>query len=247
MPYFACPENQSRQQQANALDPVVQLLLSKLAHDQNPSNKPQETQKPHSSAARRPSAAHSAASNNHHTFSPKFDVYETSEYYHLEGELPGLHDRKTIDIEFMSDRTLTIRGRIEKAKNSSTSTSSALPAHAEPGEPKELRRRSLKPTVEDTEDEDDYLSMVNATTEAKEKERKSNQTIEVSSEKTQIHAQETSYKVWLNERSYGNFQRSFSFPTPVDLDGVVAKLDAGLLMIQVPKVVFSGVRRIEID
>lgn len=100
--------------------------------------------------------------------------------------------------------------------------------------------------MEETEDEDNFSFVVNARAEAKKNETRSKKN-EVPTEKSQAHARRTSHNVWLSERSCGNFQRSFSFPTPVDQNKVVAKLEAGLLTIQVPKVVFTGVRKIEID
>lgn len=42
-------------------------------------------------------------------------------------------------------------------------------------------------------------------------------------------------RYWVSERSVGEFQRSFSFPTPVDVDSVKAELEHGLLKITVPK------------
>ncbi|TGZ76471.1 HSP20-like chaperone, partial [Ascodesmis nigricans] len=53
-------------------------------------------------------------------------------------------------------------------------------------------------------------------------------------------------KIWLSERTFGAFQRSFSFPTPVDLDKTQATLEAGVLRIMVPKHVFQGVKRIQV-
>ncbi|PYI10960.1 30 kDa heat shock protein [Aspergillus sclerotiicarbonarius CBS 121057] len=47
------------------------------------------------------------------TFAPRFDVRETSDGYHLDGELPGIA-QKDIDIEFSDPQTLVIKGRIER-------------------------------------------------------------------------------------------------------------------------------------
>lgn len=48
------------------------------------------------------------------------------------------------------------------------------------------------------------------------------------------------------ERSYGSFQRSFSFPTAVDADSVEAESDNGVLCIKVMKAKEERPRRIEI-
>ncbi|RHZ66345.1 Hsp20/alpha crystallin family protein [Aspergillus thermomutatus] len=48
---------------------------------------------------------------------PRFDVRETKDYYHLDGELPGV-DKKDIDIELGNDNTLTIKGHSERESTS---------------------------------------------------------------------------------------------------------------------------------
>lgn len=47
------------------------------------------------------------------SFTPRFDVKEERDSYHLEGEMPGIA-QKDIEIEFSDDRTLTIKGRSER-------------------------------------------------------------------------------------------------------------------------------------
>ncbi|KAA8899485.1 putative heat shock protein Hsp30/Hsp42 [Sphaerosporella brunnea] len=47
-------------------------------------------------------------------FQPKFDVYETPNAYVLEGELPGLKDKKSLEIEFTDNQTVVIAGKIDK-------------------------------------------------------------------------------------------------------------------------------------
>lgn len=51
---------------------------------------------------------HSAA----RTFSPRFDIRETGDFYHLDGELPGIA-QEDIDIEFSDHQTLVVKGRTE--------------------------------------------------------------------------------------------------------------------------------------
>ncbi|KAG0745973.1 hypothetical protein G6F57_011552 [Rhizopus arrhizus] len=53
---------------------------------------------------------------------------------------------------------------------------------------------------------------------------------------------------WLvNERVSGSFQRSFSFPAPVDSSGIKASFENGVLKVLVPKAANQGKRRIQID
>ncbi|GAD97451.1 30 kDa heat shock protein [Paecilomyces variotii No. 5] len=51
------------------------------------------------------------------SFAPKFDVRETNEAYHLDGELPGIN-QKDVDIEFSDPQTLVIKGRTEREYHS---------------------------------------------------------------------------------------------------------------------------------
>ncbi|PUU80117.1 HSP20-like chaperone, partial [Tuber borchii] len=46
-------------------------------------------------------------------FTPAFDFLETKNEYILEGELPGLHDKKRTVIEFTDAQTVSIRGKID--------------------------------------------------------------------------------------------------------------------------------------
>ena len=48
-------------------------------------------------------------------FSPNFDVHETEHEYVLEGELPGLSDKKSVNLEFTDDNTLLVHGKIERS------------------------------------------------------------------------------------------------------------------------------------
>ncbi|KAL2867327.1 Hsp20/alpha crystallin family protein [Aspergillus lucknowensis] len=51
------------------------------------------------------------------SFSPRFDVRESNDSYHLDGELPGI-PQKDIDIEFTDPQTLVIKGRSEREYHS---------------------------------------------------------------------------------------------------------------------------------
>jgi len=54
------------------------------------------------------------------------------------------------------------------------------------------------------------------------------------------------HRYWVSERSVGEFQRSFSFPTTVDQDKVAASLKNGILSIVVPKNTAPATKKIEI-
>lgn len=47
------------------------------------------------------------------SFTPRFDVRESDDAYHLDGELPGI-SQENVDIEFSDPHTLVIKGRSER-------------------------------------------------------------------------------------------------------------------------------------
>jgi HSP20 family molecular chaperone IbpA len=54
----------------------------------------------------------STASNGaSRAFSPRFDVRETENAFHFDGELPGI-DQKDIDVEFPDPQTMVVKGRV---------------------------------------------------------------------------------------------------------------------------------------
>lgn len=54
--------------------------------------------------------------------------------------------------------------------------------------------------------------------------------------RTEERVKEGSLHSKLSERHIGYLQRSFTFPSPIDIDGLTARLRFGLLMMMVPKV-----------
>ena len=47
------------------------------------------------------------------SFTPRFDVRETKEAYHLDGELPGIA-QKDVDIEFTDPHTIVVKGSTKR-------------------------------------------------------------------------------------------------------------------------------------
>ncbi|KAJ5082081.1 30 kDa heat shock protein [Penicillium argentinense] len=47
------------------------------------------------------------------SFAPKFDIRESKEAFHLDGELPGI-PQENIDIEFTDPQTLVVKGRTQR-------------------------------------------------------------------------------------------------------------------------------------
>jgi len=202
-------------------DPLLAAILSGHAT-------PQQAPSPSSSPAPAKPAEKKPANRSVRAFTPSFDVYETETAYYLTGELPGLSDKRAINIEFSDDRSLLIQGRVERPSFKPTIEPSS------PTQTKEEKRRSLNPTVEDTEDEDDFAVVH----QKKDEHPKQPQ--------QQPKVEKDPRKVWVSERTFGNFQRSFSFPQPVDIENVTASLNAGLLNITVPKRPSFQPRRVQV-
>lgn len=126
------------------------------------------------------------------SFAPRFDVRESSDAYHLDGELPGIA-QKDISIEFTDPQTLVVKGRTERE-------------YTEP-----------QPEAE-------------AEQEGESKSSKAKQ-----------------HRFWATERSVGEFQRTFAFPTRVDQDAVKASLKNGILSVLVPKATTAATKKITIE
>ncbi|KAJ5153532.1 30 kDa heat shock protein [Penicillium canariense] len=127
------------------------------------------------------------------SFQPRFDVRESEDAYHLDGELPGIA-QKDIHIEFTDSQTLVVKGRTEREYHT--------------GEPKE-------------ESEGD--------------------------KKTETAEKTPGHRFWASERSIGEFQRTFTFPSRVDQDNVKASLKNGILSVVIPKSTASGTKKITIE
>jgi len=163
-------------------------------------------------------------------FSPKFDVSETETAFELHGELPGV-DRENLNIEFMEPQTLVIRGRVERNYSSGTPPAAAVEDTQTSGaitEGTETRHQAAV-SKEDTEaakenEESTAVAAPQATRPSPRKER-----------------------YWHQERSIGEFHRTFNFHTRVDETAVSANLDRGVLHVTIPKAAKHETRRVNIN
>ena len=184
------------------------------------------------------------------TFTPRFDVREIGAAYELQGELPGI-EQKDLEIEFVDERTLVIRG-----KTASESTKTNEDAAAEPTQAVEAGEAATADTAPEESAkfqkasvEDDY---VDAGAESATEGTKAPNTITEDAAPAAAVAEpkkpaEPSFKYWVSERSVGEFERRFSFPGRVDQDAVKASLRNGILSVVVPKVIAKEARKIEIQ
>ena len=197
------------------------------------------------------------------SFIPNFNVLETSQAYILEGELPGLSDKKTVDIEFTDHQTLVVKGRISRnttetattPSNTTTTTSdettTITSGNATPttftSDTSPEQASSKTATVEEVVDEADSdrsapWTVISPSINAKGKSVAKDSDTAPTQAKTKP---ETRY--WVTERNTGFFQRNFKFPGPIDQDNVSAKLVDGILTIDVPKQTKVQTRRVEIQ
>ncbi|KAK4177658.1 putative 30 kDa heat shock protein [Triangularia setosa] len=175
------------------------------------------------------------------TFTPKFDVSESAEAYELHGELPGI-TREDLSIEFSDPQTMVIKGKVERIHTAGTppvgllenNNGQAGNAITENGEE---QHSSHKATVEDEKPEDKKATTAATTTTV----ARTGDNKEAAHKNKQPEA-----KFWLQERSIGEFSRTFSFPSRVEHEGVKAGLENGILTVVVPKAKKPQVHKVQI-
>lgn len=145
------------------------------------------------------------ASHSVRSFSPKFDIKETAGAYELHGELPGI-EQKEIDIEFVDNNNLVIKGHTEREYKSSND-----------------------------ENDEGGKAAHQATLEGEKADEKPSTAVAKNEGSVEKHKEQPAHRYWVSERSVGEFQRTFSFPGKVDRDAVKASLKNGILSVVVPK------------
>lgn len=164
------------------------------------------------------------------TVSPKFDLWETADEYVIQGELPGV-PLDNVNIEWHKDR-LQVSGFACHKRESSSAPSSGDNRLTDVGPPSE-GDASHQPTVEDE-------SQATAVSAPVKETNKFSGPGDNKDGKSPV-------RYWVSERSFGQFNRSFSFPTPVKHDSIAASLNNGVLEIKVPKTSVPAPRRIQIS
>ncbi|KAL2137051.1 hypothetical protein VTI74DRAFT_9657 [Chaetomium olivicolor] len=162
--------------------------------------------------------------NHLSTFSPRFDVRETEAAYELHGELPGI-ERDKINIEFTDAQTLVIHGRAERSYTAGTPPAGLVEGGAQPSaitEKGEGGEQQATPKESSGEESAASNGQENKKTKAPFE------------------------KYWVQERSVGEFTRTFNFPSRIDQDAVSASLNNGILSLIVPKAKKNEARRIAI-
>lgn len=162
------------------------------------------------------------------SFTPRFDVRESKDAYHLDGELPGL-TQKDVELTFTDLHTLLIKGSITREYTESSEDKDKNPTAAHAA------------TVEDASEEE----------KAKEKQQQPQDQVAKSGNTDSTVAKndvnKPQFKYWVSERSSGSFHRTFNFPARVDQDNVKASLKDGVLSVVVPKAPAPAMKKIEIN
>ncbi|KAF5584497.1 30 kDa heat shock [Fusarium pseudocircinatum] len=167
---------------------------------------------------------------------PKFDVRETGEAYELHGELPGM-TKENVHIEFTEPQTMTIRGKTERTYTAGTPPAGLVEGSQSQG------------AIAEGESNDENKNSHHAKVED-EAEAKAHESTEVTHHQQSKEVEKKpgdQSKYWLTERTFGEFSRSFNFPTRVDQDNVSAKFKDGILSIVVPKAKKHESRRINVE
>jgi len=169
---------------------------------------------------------------------PKFDVREVADAYELHGELPGVA-KENVSIEFTEPQTLLIRGKVERTYTAGTPPAGHLEDTTMSGAiaDGEAPKSPHKATVEEEGESDARESGSEAGTPAS--------TARLEKKVAKKPADKAKY--WLTERSIGEFNRSFNFPSRVDQDEVNASFQDGILTIVVPKAKKHESRRIIVN
>ena len=166
------------------------------------------------------------------SFTPKFDVKETSDAYELHGEIPGV-EQKDVSIEWTDNNTLTISGRHERVREEGRRPEGGLLEGSGSG--------SEQARLEGRDKVDSSNSALTSVTP------NANNT-DVKTTDVDAHPDGPAQpKYWVSERSVGSFHRSFAFPARVDQDAVKASLKNGILSIAVPKAKAQTKRTVTID
>ena len=181
------------------------------------------------------------------TFTPRFDVREVGSAYELQGELPGI-EQKDLNIEFLDERTLVIRGRtVAEDTNTNEVAEAGESAKAVQNEPANDNASEKSAHYQKASVEDEYVDAGAESEAADGAKTPASTTAEVTPAVESKKATEASSRYWVSERSVGEFERRFSFPGRVELENVKASLKNGILSVVVPKVVAQQSRRINIE
>ena len=157
-------------------------------------------------------------------YTPDFDLRETSDAYSLDGEFPSIQSRDAINLQWIDARTLRVETTVYKVDLKKEWGVNVIEKRGEA-----YQLNGIGPRREMHGDE------------VASNGRNASSDVMVAAAPTPATrpspalASVTTARTWLNERRAGLYMRSFSFPVPVNTEGIQARLSQGLLSIVVPK------------
>jgi HSP20 family molecular chaperone IbpA len=164
------------------------------------------------------------------SWTPNTDIRQTKQAYHIEIEVPGITDKEALLIQWLSPSTLIVRGEAERP----------FIGHGKAAEGAYQFQQS--------EESADGYPTGNATGSrnveggtTKDGEKSKTMTTDTQDECTDIPM------FLLEERKTGPWQRTFTLPHDVDMKALKARLEGGLLRIDIPTKGVSGEPGIKIE
>lgn len=204
-----------------------------------------------------------------HRFTPRFDLEEHEQMYELYGELPGF-DREHITVEANDDHNIQISGWIPRKQGDAAGVSDpfVMVQH------RDLPHEESQPTLERFGEifnphhkaQPEGSAPVSAASHslaapapsaapaAPERAHEQKPEIarfgdELNSHASFVHRpknEKPKVKYLIAERQYGQFHRSFRFPSPIKKDEVQARMNNGILHITAPRAAVAPPTKIEI-
>jgi len=164
------------------------------------------------------------------SWSPNTDIRQTKHAYHIEIEVPGTTDKETLLIQWLSPCTLIVRGHIERP----------FIGHGKAAEGAYQFQQS--------EESADGYPIGNATGSTNVEEKTTNESGKLKTMAKDPGDEPADIPLFLlEERKTGPWQRTFTLPHDVDMKALKARLEGGLLRIDIPTKDVSGEPGIKVE
>jgi HSP20 family molecular chaperone IbpA len=164
------------------------------------------------------------------SWSPNTDIRQTKLAYHIEIEVPGTTDKETLLIQWLSPSTLIVRGQIERP----------FIGHGKAAEGAYQFQQS--------EESADGYPTGNATGSRNMEGRTTNDSGKLKTMTTDLGDEFADIPLFLlEERKTGPWQRTFTLPHDADMKALKARLEGGLLRIDIPTKDVSGEPGIKVE
>lgn len=197
---------------------------------------------------------------------PDADIRDAKKAYHIEIEVPGVTDKTTLAIQWLSPRTLLVRGDIKrpklagKAAEEDKDSKQDVPTEAQKSQevsqepPQVADGASTNPGAASAATQISPWEKLDLDwcelTKTQEKDKLTNENVlqrVLSYEPGSQEADADVLTFLLSERKVGAWQRTFTLPLDVDMKALKATLIGGLLSIELPKREMTGEPKVNID